>query len=85
MSMSRINKPDEPSHAKAQEGNILLYDLLIQEGRVIGADRGFEDVDVVLRNSLSLSSGFAMKLSIRYSPSAWSTWLHPAWLEGSTV
>jgi hypothetical protein len=61
MSMSRINKPDEPSHAKAQEGNILLYDLLVQEGRVIGADRGFEDVDVVLENCLRVSSGSIWK------------------------
>jgi hypothetical protein len=70
MSMSRIDQSDEPSHTEAQEGNILLYDLLVQEGRVIGADRGFKDVDVVLRNCLSLSSGFTMKLSFRYSPSA---------------
>jgi hypothetical protein len=38
MSMSRIDKPDEPSHAKAQERNVLLDDLLVQEGRIIGAD-----------------------------------------------
>lgn len=48
--MSRIDQSDEPSHTEAQEGNILLYDLLVQEGRVIGADRGFEHVDVVLGN-----------------------------------
>jgi hypothetical protein len=26
-----------------------------------------------------------LRLLINYSPSAWSTWLHPAWLEGSTI
>jgi len=48
MSVSWVDESDQPRHAEVQERDIFLDDLLVKQRSIVGADRSFEDIDIVL-------------------------------------
>jgi hypothetical protein len=48
MSVSWVDESNQPRHAEGQEGNVFLNNFLVKQRGIVGADRGFEDIDVVL-------------------------------------
>jgi len=48
MSVSWVDESDQPRHAEGQERDIFLDDLLVKQRSIVGADRSFEGIDIVL-------------------------------------